>query len=414
MRLKASAALIIFVLCFGSGFAQIREYGYLREITGVSGQWHRLVLPDEIFGRLRPGFPDIRVFGITPGGDTTEAPYLLRRTKSVATVVESSFNTINVSHNDKGHFFTFEASEPTTINQIDFTFNQNNFDWLLVLEGSHDQLAWFTILENYRIVSINNPLTNYSFTKVSFPSANYRYYRLLVKSKEKPGLLSADFSQKTLIPGVLKTYLPTNTTTAQDKERKQTLIDIELPLPVPLSSVEIGVNEIFDYYRPLKVSYLTDSTGTANGWHHNYLPLATGTLNSMEANAFSFPETVVKKLRVTVHNHDNPPLTFSGVEVKGHVHELVIRITEPGTYFLAYGNARVAMPVYDLGRFAQNIPEDLTLLQLGGEQSFEQAPAGPKPGLFANQAWLWAVMGAIMLSLGWFSFRMIRKSDEQT
>ncbi len=49
--------------------AQTSSYKYRRNITGVTGTWHTLQLPDQMLKNIQPGFGDIRIFGIR-GKDT--------------------------------------------------------------------------------------------------------------------------------------------------------------------------------------------------------------------------------------------------------------------------------------------------------------------------------------------------------
>ena len=70
-------------ICFLIGFtafcsAQIETYNYKRPLNGISDEWHKIMLPDAIFGKINSDFSDLRIYGITAKNDTIEAPYLLR------------------------------------------------------------------------------------------------------------------------------------------------------------------------------------------------------------------------------------------------------------------------------------------------------------------------------------------------
>jgi len=72
----------------------------------------------------------------------------------------------------------------------------------------------------------------------------------------------------------------------------------------------------------------------------------------------------------------------------------------------------VYRPQYDIARFTDKIPESPPVISLGKERvlSGEEEQPAVHP-LFANKAWLWAVMVVIIGLLGWFSFRMMRKAS---
>jgi len=47
-------------------------------------------------------------------------------------------------------------------------------------------------------------------------------------------------------------------------------------------------------------------------------------------------------------------------------------------------------------------------LELGGEQLILKTPVEVVSPLFENKWWLWGIMGAIVLLLGWFSVGMLK------
>jgi hypothetical protein len=390
-------------------YGQIEEYTYKRELSGITQQWHKIILPDDVFGKISQDFSDIRIFGITEQNDTIEAPYLLRSATAKVSDKEVKFKIINTSHNKDGYYFTFEIPDTEPINQINLDFSQKNFDWRIKLEGSQNQVDWFTIIDNYRILSIKNEITDFQFTKLIFPDSEYRYFRLLIKSNEKPELASASLVRQEIIEGTFRNYSIRKNDIKENRKTRQTEIDLELQLPVPVSHLKISVKDTFDYYRPVTIKYLADSIKTEQGWKYNYTTLASGTLNSLEENVFQFKRTTVQKLKIFIHNQANQALTIDSIEAKGEVHELVARFNEGATYFLVYGNKAAARPDYDIGRFADNVPKKLTSLTLGNELDIEKAETPITYPLFKNKIWLWLIITAIIVLLGWFTLKMIRK-----
>lgn len=410
MRLSIKILAYLLLLSCSYAYGQMADYNYKRELKGISEQWHSILLPDEIFGKILPSLHDIRVFGITESNDTVEAPYLLRLAIDKTSDKQIAFKTLNVSHNDKGYYFTFEIPTTAPINQIKLDFKQQNFDWKVRLEGSQDQNEWFTIVDDYRIVSIKNDLTDFQFTKLAFSDSKYRFLRLFIDSKEKPDLIAASVTRNESTDGTYRNYPVRSFDIKENEQTKQTEIDIALALPVPVSYLKIYVNDTFDYYRPITLKYLADSFKTAQGWRYNYSTLTSETLNSIEENEFKFNSTITERLKILIHNQDNSPLTIDTIQVKGYVHELVVRYTEEATYYLTYGNKKATKPLYDIDRFAEKIPATLTAIALGDEQAIEKENEQTTGPLFQNKAWLWVIMTVIILLLGWFSVKMMRKN----
>lgn len=410
MKSKVKYGTLLLLLACSYSYGQIEQYNYKRELKGITGNWHKVVLPDEIFGKVSSNLYDIRIFGITAYNDTIEAPYLLRLTTEIVSSNDISFKTVNASHNEKGYYFTFEIPTNEPINKIKLDFRQQNFDWRLKLEGSQNQQEWFTVIEDYRILSIKNELTDFQFTNIIFPNSMYRFFRLFIASKENPYLMVAEVSQYELIDGDYRFYPIKKSKINEDKQAKQTEIEIDLQLPVPVSHVKIGIKDTFDYYRPVTIKFLSDSFKTEQGWKYRFNTLTSGTLNSLEVNEFKFRSTILQKLKILIHNRDNQHLTIDTIELKGYLHELVGRFTEPATYFLTYGNSKAGKPQYDIDHFTDKIPKTMTTLILGTEQAIDKEEISETEPLFKNKAWLWTIMTVIILLLGWFSLKMIRKN----
>ena len=95
--------------------------------------------------------------------------------------------------------------------------------------------------------------------------------------------------------------------------------------------------------------------------------------------------------------------------MKGYIHQLIARFTDQATYFLTYGNHKAARPNYDIERFLDNIPETLTVLDLGDELKIEKEEVPLTDPLFKNKTWLWSIMTVVIILLGWVSVRMMRR-----
>lgn len=409
MTLKAKICTFILLWFHSYSYGQLSQYSYARELDGISDQWHQIILPEGVFGKVRRDLSDLRIYGITAGNDTIEAPYLLGIKTDQVTDTAVPSKIINSVYDAKGYYFTFEVSSAEAINLIKLAFGEDNYDWKIQLEGSHNQQDWFGILTDYRILSIKNELTDFKFTNLSFPPANYRYFRLHIPSEKKPGLLSASIVNQSHLEGTFKQFPIQQKKYLKNTQNKLTEVELTLENPKPVSRLTINVSDEFDYYRPLTISYLYDSVETQQGWKRNYRTLTSATLNSLEKNEFTFQSTILQQLKVTIQNQDNQPLNLTDFEVSGYEHELVARFTQPATYFLAYGNDKAVMPSYDILQFTDKIPGELSTLAIGDEKEITKKTTLETAPLFENKSTLWAIMVVIIGLLGWFTLSMMRK-----
>ena len=74
--------------------AQIETYNYKRALNEVNDEWHKVALPDAVFGKVKSDLSDLRIYGIAKT-DTIEAPYLLQVLSEKIVSKTISFDIIN-------------------------------------------------------------------------------------------------------------------------------------------------------------------------------------------------------------------------------------------------------------------------------------------------------------------------------
>lgn len=407
---KTNILLCLLFFVSSIGLTQESTYAYKSELKNVTDTWHEITLDDTVLEQISPSLNDLRIFGITAANDTIEAPYLLRINSEMIKHQNIAFKTINTVNSGNTYYYTFELTSEELINQISLDFTTQNFDWNVQLEGSQAQKEWFTILNDYRILSIKNDNTDYSFTKLRFPDTKYRYYRLTINSNKNPQLKATQIEKQKVTKGVSVNHEVKKFSISENKKKKITEIDLELKARTSVNEIALSIDNDFDYYRPLTITYVADSIATEKGWKFQYRTLKRTTLNSIEPNQFTFENTLAKKFKITITNRDNQPLQISDVTVAGNQYQLITRFTEAAKYVLAYGNKNARKPMYDIQKFTNTIPETVTALQLG-KQQFIEVPAPDKPlPLFESKYWLWAVMFIVIILLGGFTLKMIKSS----
>lgn len=408
MTLRIISLFILSFFLGGSINAQMKKYQYKREIKGITEQWHSIVLPNAIHEKANNNLGDIRIYGIT-NTDTIEAPYVLNIKSSKTKITPVDFKLLNESHTANQYFYTFEIPNQVTLNEVFLNFELLNFDYNIKIEGSQNLQEWFTIKENYRILSIENTITNYKFTTVKFPDSSYLYYRITINTAEDPKLNSAEIYENNSEAATYNTFSPKSIDVTNNKETKETIVTLDLDAAYPISFVKINVKNSIDYLRPTTIAYVVDSINTEKGWKYNYRNLTTSVLSSLNNNEFTFISTKAKKIKITINNQNNEPLDIDGAIVKGFVHELKVRFSKPANYFLVYGNKLATEPIYDINMMANVVPATAKPVTLEKEIPSDAVPEPETKPLFENKIWLWAIMILIIAIIGWFTYKMMRK-----
>jgi hypothetical protein len=408
-KLKLCILFLAFSACV---FAQKSQYQYRRELLGAKGEWHKILLPKELFGKMNADLSDIRILGINSKKDTIEAPYYTTvfSQKSLQTAID--FKLINQSTVGKMHYFTYEMPSESIVNDIALDFGNDNFDWKIKLEGSQDQKEWFTVVDDYRILAIRNNVTDFRFTNISFPDAKYQYFRLKIISDETPKLLAANIYQNHIDNGRIANFKIESLKKETNKLRKESILEIDLGMLLPVSKINIFVHAQHDFYRSFSIQAVRDSVKTKNGWTYIYENLTSGILSSLGHNQFDCSSKLVQNLKIVIENQDNMPLEIDSIQVQGYQYELTTRLSEKADYYLVYGQKNAIRPTYDLLYFKNKIPENCTQLSVGAEQRIDQLAIQPKKPFFESKLWLWSLMCVIIAVLGWFSLKMMREKGE--
>lgn len=386
--------------------AQWGPYHYERQLGTVESGWHAIELPDDIFHNLKFNYADLRIMGIQANGDTIEAPYLLQLPEERPAVEKMAFSLLNQSRQNGSFFATLESATSPRINRIQLKIDNPNFDWRVNLEGSNDQKQWFELIKDYRILAIDDQAGRYAFTTLHFPEAQYQYYRISILTEEEVKLSAATSSRQSQQEVIYRTYPVLQRDIRENSKEKRTEVTLDLQWPVPVSFLSLGAQETFDYYRPIEIQLLQDSTKTEQGWQYRYETVHTDVLSSLEERKFTFPPTRSNRLKLLVDNYDNAPLHLDSFDIKGQTPVLKVRVAEAAEYHLLYGWADARPPHYDLGNFQDKIPEEIAAIKLGPEIRLQAEETDPEP-LLVSRVWLWGVLILVIAVLGWFSIRML-------
>jgi hypothetical protein len=408
MNLKIKITLLLLFVFLTELKSQIQSYKYQRSLINIEDNWHIIAIPIDLYDKISISLNDIRIYGIKENNDTIEVPYILSNSLLKNSKTALNHKIINQTSKSKSHYFTIQLSNNESINEIKLDFKNENFDWKINLEGSNDQKEWFTILQDYRILSIKNLLSNFQFGTLKFTDSNFQYYRIEVKSNEKPILSKVNISEAEKTSIKTKQIALKNQNIIENKESKSTEIEIELANRIPLSSLKISVKDDIDFYRKIQFLVLSDSLKTEKGWKYIHNTVKTDVLHSFDNNEFNFKDVISNKFKIIIDNQDNEALKIDSIEVFAFDYEIIARFNEKAEYYLCYGKASDSSPKYDITAFLDKIPNDLNYLKLGGEFIIDKPEPTKKKPLFENENWLWILIITSIAIMGGFSFKMLR------
>ncbi|ATA93844.1 hypothetical protein CGC54_05590 [Capnocytophaga canimorsus] len=407
MKRYLSFCLLFFCVL---GFAQMHTYDYKQEIKGAkAGEWKRFSLPELVYAKLKSEGNDLRIYGITTENDTIEVPYILDKNHSKTELLPIPFQVINQSRTSEGTFLTLKNPKKEIIDQIELTFENQNFDRKITLEGSNDQNQWFTLLKDYRVVAIKNESVSFVYNTLKFNESEYLYYRIFIPDPSHEiqfASATVNHRQKT---SILIYEYESQFAVNEDKKHKETWVRVQLNTLLPISTLRVLPQQTHDYFRPIRIGY-EDSIQTRKGWQKRFVTIASDVLTSQNKNIYDLSMQMLDNLVIRIDNQDNEPLQIKAVEVYGTHYQVTARFPEKqADYFLVYGKVNDYQPDYDISRFMQNIPADIASVALGGIERLRQSKNENTVLATNNKNWLWGIVVFMVVLLFYFSFKMLRE-----
>lgn len=405
--MKNKRWIILWVLACNSVFSQI----YKREIQTNSNKtnWKYIPIVEQMYAYTTISEKNIRIKNVYQD-KVTEIPFILSDNLSRNENIEVVGQIRNKVVAKDGYYYTIlnDKKYLSTLNEIQLFFKNSNFDWKIRLEGSNDGKEWFTILNDYRILRYENEQVSYSFAKLNFGIVDYQYYRLRLPQDQEPVLEKV----------VLGYYKPLNKFTTKDfsidkiynnTEDKTSVIDFSLGQILPIYAMKMHLyqdkfyNRNFDLYKVISQDNQT-----------RYQHIFSNVLSSESDNYFVLGDRLVgSKFRIIIENKNNLPISFNKIELETYQQGIIFEAKLKGDYWIEY-NDNYGYPDYDLVNFKEEIlTQNFDTVHLGEQQevitSKEENILAKEPSKY----WMWALLGVIIIGLGYFSLKIINDKSKQ-
>jgi hypothetical protein len=247
---------------------------------------------------------------------------------------------------------------------------------------------------------------------VPYPISTLRFLRVTVLGwmdldsveSAKLELASPPVHQETEI---LSTIMPVIT---EDPATKSTLLTLDQGVSgLPIEKLYLtSTTPVFD--RAVTTEVSEDGKNWSNQTYDSYIRRLRDGAFVEESLAIPMPSSGTRYQRIRVRNLDDKPLQFGSVQCEGRVRLLSFRASEPGQYWVYYGNSSVAEhPHYDL---LQTLTWEEKLFRNAISpgpaelNSLYRAPVPPrKPWSEEHPAILYTALGGAVLALGVATFR---------
>lgn len=140
--------------------------------------------------------------------------------------------------------------------------------------------------------------------------------------------------------------------------------------------------------------------------------IASFKISSNNSSALNLPAFNDKTWSIKIYNGDNPPLKIKSIILQQQSRNITTYLQAGKNYYLLMHNSTAAKPAYDLQQFEDSIPVNLPQLKIISFENVHSSVIGNKT-IFSS-TWIWAVIIAVLITLGFITFKLTKEMNTRT
>lgn len=416
--MRFAGVLILFLLAPPA--AEIRYFQYDRPIemtTRSSGQTCAVVEPD-IFAHASAGLADLRIYQ-----GSTETPYVVQ-SDVPALPADQIISPLNLGRS--GGQTVFDAEMPQdTYSDVQLGIEGHDFLATVTVSGSQSQTAsGRTKLGSFTIFDLTRQRLGRS-TVLHLPDSDFRYLHFQIEGGIAPGSVTG--LSVTRPPKSQPKYRAAAETAKSTLQGRDSVFEFSVPAHTPIDRIVFTPEQSqANFSRDVLISVAPVPRKPADDTAEPPTPVSgSGTIlrvhsaqngrrideEDLTVDAPRVNFDVPAKWTVTIENHDDAPIQLSVVQLEMLERKLCFDAVAGNVYTLYYGDAALALPVYDYATlFAPQ--QNPVAAKLGAESanSAYQPRPDERPFTERHPALLWIALVLAIALLGLVAFRSFKQT----
>ena len=413
----------------------LTKWKYCCEIAFDSqpGKYAKADIIPEVYDAAKSDMSDIRIID----SNDQQVPYLLVKPEYSTTKHKYAPNIINRSTDDKNNSLaTLDFGRQMIKNFIEVETAGSNFRRAVKVEGSNDNIAFFTLVEQAFIFGIDNK-ENSRFSNIDLPENDYRYLRITVEpmttEQTSPVIreLRAFNCDKNLAERIPMEMLCINH--REDDKKNLSIYEYDLKFRnLPISEIELSIADE-SFYRHITVEgrnavtrkVKIDSEDNRQRFREveeSWQSITSDTVyryssaegDKHERTTLPIPSgrQSYRYIRITVRNYDDRPLKLENASAEMVTHQIIFDAVGSSKFSLYVGSESAVRAQYDITH-KLNKPAEVkaTLARLNPVSEnplFGKVDPKPQPWTEKHKALLLMIMAAVVLALGGFILRSFK------
>jgi hypothetical protein len=422
---------------------ELAEWQYRCRIN-LSGdnaeKYTKVDITPEIYDIAKLGLLDIRIID----SSQQQIPYLLTRPKDIDKKHKYAPRVINRSTDDKsGSLATLDFGKQTIKNCIEVETGGNNFRRAVKVEGSNDNVTFFTLVEQGFIFAVDNKKSS-RFSNIDLPVNDYRYLRIAVEpmgtEKKRPVINEIRAFKREKKPAAKTTAEMVRVNHTEDEKKKLSIYEYDLRFRnLPVSEIQLDIADE-SFYRHITVEGRNAATRKvkldSEDNRERYREVEEYWKNLICNTIYRYISSDGKKhektslpipsgrqayryLKITVRNYDDRPLKLETASAKMIPHQIMFDADSSFNGWLYVGCKSAASPRYDI-TYKMTKPSEIDaasakLSPIADNPLFGKFEQKLQPWTERHKVLLLTIMAAVALVLGGFilkSFKSIQTPSE--
>ena len=404
--MRSASCLFAFLLALGAPFTGGPSISYFSNVRDISisqpEQQNYFVVDEEIWARARPDLADLRLYD----GDT-QVQYALSEQRGGTSSHEAAAKILNLGSVGGRTEFDLDMSEVGEYDRIRLQLDAKDFVATASLAGSNQLGA--------KSATHLPPATLYDFSRedlgsnavLKLPPSSFRYLHV----KLSAGIAPAQIKSASVynLQETKAVWTSVGSCGEPSQVARTTVIICDSPLRVPVERVRFRIDAKQVNFRRTVV--LADASEQRYGDGE----ITRVRMNRGGATVIAEEMDVLirgqnsGRLKVSVDNGDNPPLSISGVELLSVERRVYFDPQGRSLLRLYYGDSKLGSPIYDYARFFKADPAAArATLGPGTHNEAYRGRPDDRPWSERHKAVLWMAMLLAVIVLAGLAIRGLR------
>ena len=405
MKTIFSILFILFALSFSS--AQIYQ-GKMNPVS-ESGL-HQILLSPELRSASQNNLDHLRIYD----AKNHEVPYVLFEGRSTDLQYENLNILSKNSVPNKVTSIIVANEKALNLDHLTLKIANTDVDKTYSISGSNDNLEWFGLVIDQKIIGLNDAGENFVERDFSFPLNNYKFLRI-------------DFVDKNSLPiNVLEVGLEKNYAIKKskielqnfeqkittDKKNKQTKIHISFKDPQVIDAISFDISAPNFYLREARI--VINKTRIQKRDEVNYPETVSNfQLNSKVKNSFEVSELFVKEFTIEIDNQDNPELEIKKISLFQNPVSILADLKANENYTLKI-DSKLSAPTYDLAQTGIDFNQSYPVATISNLDKIENPKnADSSKTFWQTPLFMWLCIGFAVLIIGYFAMTMIKDLNKE-